>query len=397
MDLASLRVAIVHEWFVDYSGSERVVEQMLALFPQADLYSQVEFLPDNLRWFIRNKEVTTSFIQKLPGARKHYRSYLPLMTLAVEQFDLSGYDLVISSNHAVAKGVITGPDQLHVCMCYSPIRYAWDMTHTYLKESGLTTGIKGWLAKLILHRMRMWDYRTANGVDEFIAISDHVARRIKKVYGRESTVIYPPVDVGTFELNTKKEDFYLTASRMVPYKKIDLIVETFTKLPDKKLVVIGDGPDYDRVRRNAGSNITYLGFQPTNVLKDYMQRARAFIFAAEEDFGIIPLEAQACGTPIIAYAKGGVLETIVNGVTGVFFNSQTNMDLMAALKTFDDLHDYFDPRLIRQQALKFSRQQFQKAFRTFIEDTIDNHFKQQKALGGRLFLKSMEKTAELLR
>jgi glycosyltransferase involved in cell wall biosynthesis len=395
MDLASFKVAIVHEWFVDYSGSERVVEQMLNLFPHADLYSQVEFLPDHLRWFIRDKKVTTSFIQKLPGAKKRYRNYLPLMPLAVEQFDLSAYDLIISSNHAVAKGVITGPDQLHICMCYSPIRYAWDMTHTYLKESGLSTGIRGWLAKLILHRMRIWDYRTANGVDEFIAISNHVAKRIRKVYGRESTVIYPPVDVGTFDLNAKKEDFYLTASRMVPYKKIDLIVDTFSKLPEKKLVVIGDGPDFDKVRQDAGPNITFLGFQPTDVLKDHMQRARAFVFAAEEDFGIMPLEAQSCGTPVIAFGKGGALETVVDGVTGVFFYNQTNVDLMAAVKAFEDLHDYFDSQVIRKQALKFSREQFRKTFGAFMEHAIDNHFKQPLAVDGKLFLKSKKKTAEL--
>ena len=217
-----MRIAIVHDWLVVYAGAERVLEQMLACYPDADLFSLVDFLPAGQRDFIRNKLVTTSFIQRLPRARKKYRNYLPFMPLAVEQFDLSGYDLVISSNHAVAKGVLTGPDQLHLCMCHSPIRYAWDLQHQYLREAGLERGIKGWMAKVILHYVRLWDVRTANGVDAFIAISRHIARRIRKVYGRDSTVIYPPVDVADFPLYRDKEDFYVTASRMVPYKKMDL-------------------------------------------------------------------------------------------------------------------------------------------------------------------------------
>ncbi|UCE23180.1 MAG: glycosyltransferase family 4 protein [Candidatus Zixiibacteriota bacterium] len=371
-NLDRLKVAIVHEWFVDYSGSERVVEQMLNLFPQADLYAQVEHLPDDLRWFIQNKKVNTSFIQKLPGSKTHYRRYLPLMPLAVEQFDLSGYDLVISSNHAVAKGVITGPDQLHICMCYSPIRYAWDLTHQYLRESGLTSGIKGWLAKYILHKIRMWDYRTANGVDHFIAISNHISKRIKKVYGRNATVIYPPVDVSTFKLHPEKEDFYLTASRMVPYKKIDLIVEAFSMMPDKQFVVIGDGPDFEKVKTKAGRNIELLGYQPTDVLRQHMQQAKAFIFAAEEDFGILPVEAQACGTPVIAYGKGGVLETVIENETGTFFYRQQPDDIIETVKYFESHAGRFDPGRIRRNALRFSTERFQNEFRAFVEKTIDS-------------------------
>lgn len=217
-----MKVAVIHEWLVDYSGSERVVEQILKIFPDADLFAQVEFLPPNLKPFIQNKSVKTSFIQKLPLARKKYRTYLPLMPLAVEQFDVSGYDLIISSAHAVSKGVLTGPDQLHISYVHSPMRYAWDLQHQYLRESGLDKGVKGWVAKWLLHKIRLWDLRTANGVDAFTANSRFIARRIHKVYGREATVIYPPVDISAFTLKEKKEDFYLTASRMVPYKKIDL-------------------------------------------------------------------------------------------------------------------------------------------------------------------------------
>ncbi len=378
-DFASLRVAIVHEWLVDYSGSERVVEQMLNVFPQADLYAQVEFLPDKLRGFIRNKKVTTSFIQKLPKARTKYRAYLPLMPLAVEQFDLSGHDLVISSNHAVAKGVITGPDQLHVCMCYSPIRYAWDLTHQYLRESGLTKGPKGWLAKIILHRIRMWDCRTANGVDEFIAISNYIARRIEKTYRRPSKVIYPPVDTDAFKLKIEKEDFYLTVSRMVPYKRVDLIVEAFSRMPDKKLVVIGDGPDFRKVRQKAGANVELLGFRELETVRDYMQRARAFVFAAREDFGIVPVEAQSCGTPVIAYGRGGALETVIEGKTGIFFNEQNPDCIIDAVNRFEKMRNRLDPREIQSNAQRFSIKRFESEFRQFMKKTIDLHYARQTA------------------
>jgi len=377
IDLKSLKVAIVHEWFVDYSGSERLVEQMLNLFPQADLYAQVDFLPDDLRGFIKNKKVTTTFIQKLPGAKKHYRQYLPMMPFAVEQLDMSKYDLILSNNHAVSKGVITGPDQLHICMCCSPIRYAWDLTHQYLRESGLTKGLKGWLAKYILYKIRMWDYRTANGVDKFIAISNFIARRINKVYRRDATIIYPPVDVDSFQLCSNKEDYYLTASRMVPYKKINLIVDAFAKMPDKKLIVIGDGPDFDKIKSRATENVTLLGFQPTTILRKYMQKAKAFIFAAEEDFGIMPVEAQACGTPVIAYGKGGALETVVEGQTGLFFDKQEPENLIKAVERFEQT-GHLNPEKIRENALRFSVPKFQEKLKSFISDALQEHFDRRR-------------------
>lgn len=363
------KVAIVHEWFVDYSGSERVVEQLLNVFPEADLFAVVEFLPENLKWFIQHKKVKTTFIQKLPFARKNYRNYLPLMPLAIEQLDVSGYDVVISSSHAVAKGVITRADQLFICYCHSPIRYAWDLYHQYLKESGLIKGFKGLIAKIILHYVRLWDLSTVNRVDHFIANSAYIARRIKKVYNREATVIYPPVDVDNFQLYAAKEDFYLTASRMVPYKKIDLIVETFAELPDKKLVVIGDGPDYDKIRKKAGANVELLGFQSTEVLKNYMQRAKVFIFAADEDFGIAPIEAQACGTPVIAFRRGGALETIIENQTGVFFDYQTTNSIREAVHTFENRQPAFDVNQIRANAERFSKQNFLSAMHTFMQQT----------------------------
>lgn len=368
--LQNARVAVIHDWLTVYAGAERVLEQMLNVLPQADLYSLVDFLPDDQRGFIQHKPVTTSFLQGLPRAKTHYRNYLLFMPLAIEQFDLSGYDLVVSSSHAVAKGVLTGPDQLHVCMCYSPIRYAWDLQHQYLEESGLTRGLKGALARTLLHRVRLWDARTPNGVDEFVAISRFIARRIYKVYRRGSTIIYPPVDTGSFELRADKDDFYLTASRMVPYKKIDLIVEAFANMPDKQLVVIGDGPDFEKIRAKAGPNVQLLGFQPFSVLKDHMQRAKAFVFAAEEDFGIVPLEAQACGTPVIAYGKGGSLETVRGPehaqATGVHFQEQTVASLQGAVRRFEGMH--FDPGALRAHAETFSVPRFRGEFERFISE-----------------------------
>lgn len=370
----SLRIAIVHDWLVTYAGAERVLEQMLVCYPEADLFSMVDFLPQAARGFLQGKPSKPSFIQNLPGAKKHYRQYLPLMPLAVEQLDLSGYDVIISSSHAVAKGILVSPDQLHICLCYSPIRYAWDLQHQYLKESGLDVGIKGWLARYILHRIRIWDLRTVNGVDVFIAISQFIARRIKRVYARESTVIYPPVDVDAFTVGNSKEDFYLTASRMVPYKKIDLIVKSFAAMPDRRLVVIGDGPDFEKIKAVAGSNVALLGYQSFDVLKTHLQKAKAFIFAAEEDFGIAPLEAQACGTPVIAYGKGGALETIVglDGATptGVFFKAQTVQSIVEAVQALDTNLSRFDATQIRANAERFSVTVFRERFSGFVQRTI---------------------------
>lgn len=365
-----MKVAIVHDWLVTYAGAERVLEQLLVLYPEADLFSVVDFIPQGKRGFIKGKRVTTTFIQSLPFSRKYYRHYLPLMPLAIEQLDLSGYELVISSSHAVAKGVLTGPDQLHICLCYSPIRYAWDLQHQYLRETGLDRGLKGLLAKGMLHYIRMWDYRTASGVDAFVAISAFVARRIRKVYGRESAVIYPPVDVEQFTLHADKEDYYVTASRLVPYKRVDLIVKAFAQMPDKRLVVIGDGPEMAKIRSLAGSNIAILGHQPFEVLLHHLQRAKAFIFAAEEDFGIAPLEAQACGTPVIAYGKGGALETI-QGLgetqpTGIFFDIQNEVALVAAVQQFEQCHASIHSEDCRRNALRFAPDIFLDRFAALV-------------------------------
>ncbi|HEJ2439342.1 TPA: glycosyltransferase [Burkholderia multivorans] len=368
-----LRVAIVHDWLVTYAGAERVLEQILACFPDADLFSLVDFLDD--RAFVRGKPVTTTFIQKLPFARTKYRSYLPLMPLAIEQLDVSGYDLVISSSHAVAKGVLTGPDQVHISYVHSPIRYAWDLQHQYLEQSNLTHGPKSLLARMILHYIRNWDTRTANAVDGFIANSAFIARRIRKVYHRDAAVIFPPVDVDAFSLNEAKDDFYLTASRMVPYKKIDLIVDAFSRTPERKLVVIGDGPEMDKIRAKAGPNVEIMGYQPFAVLHDRMRRAKAFVFAAEEDFGISVVEAQACGTPVIAYGKGGALETVLDpradmNPTGLFFDEQTPQAIVAAVDDFERAPQRFTPRACRANAERFSADTFRRRFLDYVETAL---------------------------
>jgi glycosyltransferase involved in cell wall biosynthesis len=359
------RVAIVHDWLVVVGGGEGVLRELIAMFPDCDLFTVVDFLSDADRARLLGKRAKTTFIQKLPFAKNKYRSYLPLMPFAVEQIDLSDYDLIISSSHAVAKGVITGPDQLHICYCHSPIRYAWDMQHQYLRQARLTRGLKSLSARLILHYIRIWDYRTANGVDKFIANSSYIARRIAKIYRRDAQVIFPPVDIATFSPRLEKEDFYFTASRMVPYKRVDLIVAAFAQMPDKKLIVIGDGPEMERIRKLTSPNVTLLGYQPNEILRDHLQRARAFVFAAEEDFGILPVEAQACGTPVIAFGRGGALESVVGlddaaarAPTGLFFEAQTTESLAAAVERFESAT--IDPQDCAERAKIFSVQAFRQ-------------------------------------
>ncbi|HBL5128836.1 TPA: glycosyltransferase family 4 protein, partial [Escherichia coli] len=365
-------VGIVADWFITYAGSEKVVSEFIKVFPNADLYSVVDFLSADNRRKFNDKKIETTFIQKLPRAKKKYQAYLPLMPFAIEQLDVSKENIVLSSSHAVSKGILTGPDQLHISYVHSPIRYAWDLQHQYLRESGLDHGLKGILAKWILHKMRMWDYRTANGVDHFIANSHFIARRIKKVYGRDADVIYPPVDVDSFTLNNQKEDFYLTASRMVPYKRIDLIVEAFSHLPNKKLVVIGDGPEMNKIKKKATSNIEILGYQPNEVMVDYMRKAKAFVFAAEEDFGITPVEAQACGTPVIAFGKGGALETVKGldseSPTGIFFGVQDVKSIINSINEFEKYGDKITAENCRENSELFSESRFRKEFEAYVMD-----------------------------
>jgi glycosyltransferase involved in cell wall biosynthesis len=361
-----MRTAIIHEWLVTYAGSERVFEQMLTLYPEADLFSLVEFLTDELKFFIQHRPVKTSFLQHFPFANPHFRQYLPLMPLAVEQFDFSDYDLILSSNHAVTKGILTRADQLHISYVHTPVRYAWDLQQQYLQGAKLQRGIKAGLVSVILHYLRLWDVVSANRVDHFVANSRYVARRIWKTYRREARVIYPPVAVERFDPKSQREEFYFILSRFVPYKRVDLVVKAFAQL-GLPLVVIGDGAGRKEVEAIATPNIQLLGYQPDEVVIDHMQRCKAFVYAAAEDFGISAVEAQAAGAPVIAYGQGGITETVIPEKTGLFFPEQTVESLMEAVRRFEAGISLLCPADLREHAEKFSPQRFRQEFAKFVE------------------------------
>jgi glycosyltransferase involved in cell wall biosynthesis len=348
-----MRVAVVHDWLTLYAGAEKVLEQILHIFPQADLFSVIDFFPKHLRKTLQEKRATTTFIQQLPFAKKLYRLYLPLMPLAIEQLDVTGYDLVISSSHAVAKGVITAPGQRHLCYCHSPLRYAWDLQHQYLQ------GKKSPLTRYLLHKMRLWDVRSSQGVDSFIANSHFIAKRIEKCYRRSAEVVYPPVAIEQFPLQEHKQDFYVTAARLASYKKVDAMIAAFRTMPKRRLIVIGTGPEEKKLRRCAPANVSFTGYLPLEQLAEYLGKARGFLYAALEDFGILPLEAQACGTAVIAYGKGGVAESC--GQTGCFFMEQSPEAIQGAIEAFENAPPISAMRC-RQNAEKYSVARFREEF-----------------------------------
>lgn len=367
-----MKVAIVQEWLVTVGGSDKVVKAILDVFPDADIYTLVakKEVCDELG--IPWEKVHTSFIQKMPLGTKKHRAYLPLFPFAIEQFDLRGYDVVISSSHCVAKGVLTKADQLHICYCHSPIRYCWDMYNEYLEESHLDKGFKSWLVRLMLHPIRQFDAIAGSRVDYYISNSDYVGQRIRKTYRRKATTIHPNIDISNFELCNDKQEYYLASSRLVAYKKIDTIIEAFNQMPDKKLVVIGGGPNLETYRKLAKDNVTVMGYQPFDVLKDKMQHAKAFVFAADEDFGMIPIEAQSCGTPVIAYGHGGSLETVNGGKTGLFFNEQTPEAIVEAVNKFESMGSQpFAPADCRQWAEGFSEERFKREIKEFVEEKYE--------------------------
>ncbi|MCC9062473.1 glycosyltransferase [Flavobacterium piscisymbiosum] len=362
-----MKKALISDWYYVNGGAEKVIHSINSIWDDFDHFALIDFLNDEDRAYILNgKKANTSFIQKLPTAKQNHRKFLQLFPIAIEQFDLSNYELIISSSSAVAKGVKTRKDQLHICYCHSPMRYAWDLQDQYLKDSGLDKGLKGFYAKYVLNKIRKWDVQNSENVNYFIANSNHIAQRIKKIYNRESTVIYPPVDIDFFTLEEQKEDYYFTASRLVSYKKTQLIVEAFNELPHLKLIVAGNGPEFEKLQKIAKSNIEFVGFVDVLSLKKYMQKAKGFVFAAEEDFGIIPVEAQACGTPVIAFGKGGTLETIVENKTGIFFQEQTSQNIKEAVIRFEKIQ--FDPKTIQEHAMKFSKQRFENEMKAFVEE-----------------------------
>lgn len=362
-----MKVAIIQEWLVTVGGSDKVVKAILDVFPDADIFTLVakKEICDELG--IPWNKVHTSFIQKMPLGKKKHRAYLPLFPFAIEQFDLRGYDVVISSSHCVAKGVLTKAEQLHISYVHSPIRYCWDMYNEYLEESNLYKGLKSWLVRMMLHPVRKFDAITANRVDYYISNSDYVGQRIRKTYRRNATTIHPNIDISNFELCTDKHDYYLASSRLVAYKKIDIIIEAFNQMPDKKLIVVGGGPNLETYKKLAKGNVTIMGYQPFDVLKERMQHAKAFVFAADEDFGMIPIEAQSCGTPVIAYGHGGSLETVCEGKTGLFFNSQTTDAIIEAVNRFEKMgNEPFSPYDCREWAEKFSEERFKKEIYEFV-------------------------------
>lgn len=368
-----MKVALVQDWFVVNGGAEKVVREIVHLFPDIHIFSLVDFLNDEDRKFILDgKKATTSFIQNLPFAYAHYRNYLPFFPRAIESLDFTGFDLIISSSYAVAKGISKSAGQVHICYCHSPVRYAWDLENEYLSK---LSWIKRQISKPVLQYIRNWDLGTTHRVDLFIANSKNVAERIKRIYDRESVVIYPPVDISNFKPVENKENFYFTSMRVVPYKKLDLIVETFNNLPDKKLIVSGDGPELEKIRASAKSNIEFTGFVSRDKLITYMQKAKAFVLAAEEDFGITSIEAQSCFTPVIAYRKGGYLETVIENKTGIFFNQQTVESLTEAILRFEKSGLVFKKEDFLNHVSRFSIEKFRKNINNCIHEYFEGKSK----------------------
>lgn len=363
------KIAIAHEWFVNYAGSERVVEQMLLVTPEAKLHALVDFLKAEERGYLGGRKANTSFIQNLPFAKNHFRKYLPLFPAAIEGFDFRNFDIVLSSSHAVAKGVLTNADQLHISYCHSPMRYAWDLYHQYLEEANLKIGLKGFLAQRMLSKLRLWDFASAHRVNKFVANSKFIAKRIKNAYGREADVIYPPVDVDKFSLSERKEDYFLCAARFVPYKKVDLIVEAFSTLTDKKLIVVGNGTEEKKIKALANpKNTEILNHVSQAELIRLMQGAKAFLFAAEEDFGITLVEAQSAGTPVIAFGKGGAAEIVINNSTGVLFKEQTPHSVREAVNQFETLQGNISPINCSNNSQRFSAERFRNQWAEYVKN-----------------------------
>lgn len=365
------RIAVVHDWLIDYAGAERVLAEILRCFPQADLFALIDHMPAAERAALGGRRASTTFMQRLPGVATNLGYYLPLMPLAIEQLDVTGYDLVISSNHAVAKGVIVSPDALHVSYVYSPMRYAWDQQFSYLRDQRMGSGIRGALLRWVLHRLRIWDHRTAAGVDRFVADSHFVARRILKAYRRHADVIYPPVETDLFRPGDGRDDAYVTVSRLMAYKRVDLLVQAFANMPDRRLVVIGGGPELARLKAAAPPNVEFTGHLPADAMRTRVQRARAFLFAAVEDFGIAPVEAMACGTPVIALRRGGAAETVAGldsaEPTGVFFEEQSAAAVVTAVRTFETRGQAITVDACRRRARQFSVERFRSQFTAYVE------------------------------
>jgi glycosyltransferase involved in cell wall biosynthesis len=371
------KVALVHDWLTGMRGGEKCLEILCELFPQATVYTLLH-KKGSVSDIIARMKIETSFIQKLPFSSTHYQKYLPLFPTAIEQFDLREYDLVISSSHCVAKGVITRPETCHLCYCYTPMRYAWEMYHAYFSGNNISPLVR-WSVPFFMNYLRTWDEQSADRVDYFVAISENVRRRIRKHYRRDAEVIYPPVDTDYFELSARQGEYYLVTSALVPYKRVDLAVAAFNQL-GRPLLVIGEGSERKKLVKMARGNIRFMNCQPLQRLKEYYRNCRALIFPGEEDFGIVPVEAQACGKPVIAFGRGGVAESVkgvysgkdaVPSTTGVFFYPQTAEALIEAVNYSDSVR--FQPEVIRQHALRFDQKVFRQRIKDFTEKKFEEH------------------------
>ena len=371
-----LRVAIIHDWFITIGGAEKVLSQLLQLYPDADVFCVADFFNSNQRdKILLGKNTKKTYIQQLPFSRKLYRFMVPFLYKSIERFDLNEYDLILSSSHSIAKGVRKSKDQIHICYCHTPMRYVWNMKKTYIEQ--IPFPFKS-IAMRQLQKMKDWDFSTAQSIDYFITNSHFVASRIKKNYNRESQVIHPPVDKNYFTLPTESpdasmpKDYFLVVSRLVHYKKIKLIIETFNNFPNQQLIIIGEGPQEKSLKKIAAKNTTFVGYQSNEVVKQYFQNAKAVVLAAVEDFGITSLEAQACGTPIIALNYGGYTETVVDHETGLLFKEQTVDSLSETLNSFLTNAIAFDEQTIRKHAEKFSNERFKKELKDFVDLKLNN-------------------------
>lgn len=369
-----MKVALVCDSMSAFGGAERVIEQILRVFPEADLFSVLDVVPEGQRAFLNGRKVETSFLQCLPSVSKYYRKLLHFWPLAVEQLDVTGYDLVISSHHSVAYGVLTRPGQVHVSYVHSPMRYAWDLQHQYLREARLNRGLMSVIARRTLHKARIWDYAAAQRPDAMVANSHFVAERLWKTHRRRVDVIHPPVAVDRLRCGVRKDGYYLSVGRLVPYKRVDLLARAFAAMPHRRLKIVGTGPDMKKVAALRAPNVEVLGFQPDREVRELLAGAKAFVFAGVEDFGITAVEAQAAGTPVIAYRGGGITETVIDAdepnPTGLFFDDQSEDAIIAAVEAFERSAGLFSAEACVANAMRFTEERFREEFAAFVEDAL---------------------------
>jgi glycosyltransferase involved in cell wall biosynthesis len=376
--MREMKVALVHDWLPVFSGAERVVSEIMRVVGASDLYTLYDFLNERDHAALGAKRIYTSRMNRLPFVRRYYRWTFPFCPQAVEAFNLSQYELVISSSAAFAKGIIPHPHQRHIAYVHTAVRYAWDQTYEYLSQTRLSRFPAGLVLYRLLHRMRMWDVRTAYSADVLVANSSTVKRRIEQTYGRRAVVIEPPVDVAEIPLVDCKDDYFIVASRLVPYKRVDLVVRAFNEMPSRRLLVVGDGPELARLRSMAGANITFAGYLPRPALIETLQKARAFVFAAYEDFGIVMAEAQAAGTPVVAFGRGGATDIVTplhaDRPTGVLFTEQSAPAIKQAVELFCREERRMSPAVCRANVERFAPENFRRRLRALIEEVMQPEF-----------------------